>query len=125
MPAADRTRRPGDLDLDRADSRIWPAVLDKLRETAPALAATFEGARPVALDAEEGLKVGFPAELTFNKRKAETPEKRELMADVIEDVPGERLRPTYVLLEDEPAAPEERRPRVRRTRSITMRWWRS
>jgi DNA polymerase III subunit gamma/tau len=85
----------------------WPAVLDKLRETSPALAATFDGARPVSLDAEEGLKVGFPAELTFNKRKAETPEKRELMADVIEDVLGERLRPAYVLLEDEPAAPAE------------------
>jgi hypothetical protein len=85
----------------------WPSVLDKLRETSPALAATFDGARPVSLDAEEGLKVGFPAELTFNKRKAETPEKRELMADVIEDVLGERLRPTYVLLEDEPAAPVE------------------
>jgi hypothetical protein len=82
----------------------WPAVLDKLRETSPALAATFDGARPVSLDAEEGLKVGFPAELTFNKRKAETPEKRELMADVIEDVLGERLRPTYVLLEEKEEA---------------------
>ena len=96
----------GDLDLEQIVS-TWPAVLDKLRETSPALAATFDGARPVSLDAEEGLKVGFPAELTFNKRKAETPEKRELMADVIEDVLGERLRPTYVLLEDEPTAPEE------------------
>jgi DNA polymerase-3 subunit gamma/tau len=85
----------------------WPAVLDKLRETSPALAATFDGARPVSLDSEEGLRVGFPAELTFNKRKAETPEKRELMADAIEDVLGERLRPTYVLLEDEPAVPAE------------------
>jgi DNA polymerase-3 subunit gamma/tau len=96
----------GDLTLEQIVS-TWPAVLDKLRETSPALAATFDGARPVSLDAEEGLKVGFPAELTFNKRKAETPEKRELMADVIEDVLGERLRPTYVLLEDEPAAPAE------------------
>jgi DNA polymerase-3 subunit gamma/tau len=96
----------GDLTLEQIVS-TWPAVLDKLRETSPALAATFDGARPVSLDTEEGLKVGFPAELTFNKRKAETPEKRELMADVIEDVLGERLRPTYVLLEDEPAAPEE------------------
>ncbi len=87
--------------------RTWPAVLDKLRETSPALAATFDGARPVSLD-EEGLKVGFPAELTFNKKKAETPEKRELMADAIEDVLGERLRPTYVLLDGESAAlPEE------------------
>jgi DNA polymerase-3 subunit gamma/tau len=95
----------GQLDLAQIVN-TWPAVLDKLRETSPALAATFDGARPVSLD-EEGLKVGFPAELTFNKRKAETPEKRELMADVIEDVLGERLRPTYVLLEDEPAAPAE------------------
>ncbi len=96
----------GQLDLAQIVN-TWPAVLDKLRETSPALAATFDGARPVSLDTEEGLKVGFPAELTFNKRKAETPEKRELMADVIEDVLGERLRPTYVLLEDEPAAPAE------------------
>jgi DNA polymerase III subunit gamma/tau len=86
--------------------RTWPAVLDKLRETSPALAATFEGARPVSLD-EEGLKVGFPAESTFNKRKAEAPEKRELMAAAIEDVLGERLRPGYVLLDGEPVVSEE------------------
>ena len=96
----------GQLDLAQIVN-TWPAVLDKLRETSPALAATFDGARPVSLDSEEGLRVGFPAELTFNKRKAETPEKRELMADVIEDVLGERLRPTYVLLEDAPPAPAE------------------
>jgi DNA polymerase-3 subunit gamma/tau len=82
----------------------WSAVLDKLRETSPALAATFDGARPVKLDGE-GLEVGFPAELTFNKKKAETPEKRELMADAIEDVLGERLRPNYVLLESESEPP--------------------
>jgi len=86
--------------------RTWPAVLDKLRETSPALAATFDGARPVSLD-EEGLKVGFPAEFTFNKKKAETPEKRELMADAIEDVLGERLRPAYVLLDGEAAPTKE------------------
>lgn len=86
-------------------------MLDKLRETSPALAATFDGARPVSLD-EEGLKVGFPADLTFNKRKAESPEKRDLMATVIEDVLGERLRPTYVLLEGEAAEPVEEEAEV-------------
>ncbi len=86
----------------------WAAVLDKLRETSPALAATFDGARPVSLDAG-GLTIGFPPDLTFNKKKAETPEKRELMADVIEDVLGERIRPSYVLLDEgeEPAPVEE------------------
>ncbi len=95
----------GNLDLEQIVN-TWPAVLDKLRETSPALAATFDGARPVSFDAED-LQVGFPAELTFNKKKAETPEKRELMADVIENVLGERLRPTYVLLEEAPAVPAE------------------
>jgi DNA polymerase III subunit gamma/tau len=104
-PSVEDAAPAGQLDLEQI-ANTWPAVLDKLRETSPALAATFDGARPVALD-EEGLKVGFPAELTFNKRKAETPDKRELMADAIEDVMGERLRPTYVLLDGETAAPEE------------------
>jgi len=81
-------------------------VLDKLREASPALAATFDGALPVSLEETE-LKVGFPADLTFNKKKAETPEKRELMADALEAVLGERLRPSYVLLDDESAAEEE------------------
>jgi DNA polymerase III subunit gamma/tau len=87
------------LDLEEV-KRVWPAVLDKLRQTSPALAATFEGARPVSLS-EDGLEVGFPAGATFNKRKAEDPEKRKQIAAALEAVTGERLRPLYVLLDDE------------------------
>ncbi len=87
------------FDIDQL-TRIWPAVLDKLRETSPALAATFDGARPVALD-ENGLKIGFPPDSTFNKRKAEAPEKRELVADALEVIAGARLRPVYVVLNGE------------------------
>jgi DNA polymerase III subunit gamma/tau len=90
-------KHPSDLETIK---RAWPAVLDKLRETSPALAATFEGARPVGFD-EGGLKVGFPPDSTFNKRKAEAPDKRELMADALEAMLGKRMRPTYVLLEGE------------------------
>ena len=46
-------------------------------ETAPALAATFEGARPVALDAEGAARSASRPTTTFNKRKAEAPEQRE------------------------------------------------
>ena len=82
--------------------RIWPAVLDNLRQEAPALAATFEGARPVAMDGD-GLRIGFPAGSTFNKRKAEAPDKREQFATALEAVAGSRLRPVYVLLDGEDA----------------------
>ena len=96
----------GDLDLDEL-KRVWPAVLQKLAETAPALAATFEGAHPVALD-DDGLSVGFPADKTFNKRKAEEPERRDAVAAAFEAVVGQAIRPTYVLLDGEStaAAPE-------------------
>ncbi len=104
-PAASGPAGDSDLDLD-AVVRIWPAVIDKLRETSPALAATFDGARPVGVEGE-GLTVGFPAEFTFNKRKAEAPDKRELMSDAFEAVAGERLRPVYVLLDGEDAEPRE------------------
>ena len=75
-----------------------------MRRPAPALAATFEGARPVEIDRDGAtLKVGFPASSTFNKRKAEAPEKREQMAAALEAVAGERLRPVYVVLDGEAA----------------------
>jgi DNA polymerase III subunit gamma/tau len=92
-----------DLSLEEIQ-RIWPAVLQKLAETAPALAATFEGARPVAFG-DDGLQIGFPATMTFNKRKADSPERREAVAAAFEAVAGEALRPAYVLLEGE-AAPD-------------------
>jgi hypothetical protein len=82
-------------------------VLDQLLQTAPALAATFEGARPVAVDAEERrVTIGFPADHTFNKRKAEAPDKREQMATALETVLGEELRPVYAVLDGEQASPE-------------------
>ncbi len=103
--------------------RVWPAVLDQLMQTAPALAASFDGARPVELDAgERTVTVGFPAAHTFNKRKAEAPDKREQLVAALEAVLGEKLRPVYVVLEDEDAAPEARGCRT--TPGITRRWWR-
>ena len=90
-------------------------MLDQLLQTAPALAATFEGARPVEVDAEErSVTIGFPADHTFNKRKAEAPDKREQMAAALETVLGEKLRPAYVVLDGEEAAPEAERRRGRR-----------
>jgi DNA polymerase III subunit gamma/tau len=103
-PAEAEEAEPGpagrsDLDLDEL-TRVWPVVLQKLAETAPALAATFEGAHPVAMD-DDGLKVGFPVDKTFNKRKAEGPERRDAVAAAFAAVIGRELRPAYVLLDGE------------------------
>jgi DNA polymerase-3 subunit gamma/tau len=80
--------------------RVWPAVLQKLAETAPALSASFDGARPVSYG-DEGLQIGFPAEMTFNKKKADSPERRDTVAAAFAAVTGIGLRPTYVLLDGE------------------------
>jgi len=105
-PAATGPAGRGELELEGVQ-RVWPAVVDQLHRTAPALAATFEGARPVSVDAgERTATIGFPADHTFNKRKAEAPDKREQMAAALATVLGEQLRPVYVVLEGETASPE-------------------
>jgi DNA polymerase-3 subunit gamma/tau len=83
--------------------QAWPAVLQKLSETAPALAATFEGARPTSFDGA-GLQVGFPAAMTFNKKKADNPERRDTLAAAFAAVTGVGLRPTFVVLSEEEEA---------------------
>jgi DNA polymerase-3 subunit gamma/tau len=84
-------------------TRIWPSVLDKLAEKAPALAATFDGARPVAFD-DEGLAIGFQPDQPFNKRKAESPDRRDALVEAFEAVTGEGVSPRYVMLDEEDAA---------------------
>jgi DNA polymerase-3 subunit gamma/tau len=98
----------GDGDLDLEDlKRVWPAVLDQLAKTAPALAAFFEEARPTGFDAEESVvEICFPSGATFNKRKAETQEQRERVAEALEAVTGRSLKPTYAFAEAETAPTE-------------------
>ena len=84
-------------------TRIWPSVLAKLAEKAPALAATFDGARPVAFD-DEGLAIGFAPDQPFNKRKAESPDRRQALIEAFEAVTGEGVSPRYVMLEEDEVA---------------------
>jgi hypothetical protein len=95
------------MDLEKLQ-RVWPTVLDQLATTAPALAAFFEEARVVGFEAAgKVVEISFPAAATFNKRKAEVPEQRERVAEALQTVTGQSLKPTYVLLGGESAAPEE------------------
>jgi DNA polymerase III subunit gamma/tau len=106
--ASEAAGRSGDdLSFEKLQG-YWPAVLDQLGKTAPALAAFFEEAKPVGYDAEgKTVEISFPAGATFNKRKAEVPEQRERVAEALEAVTGESLKPVYVLAEgsDEPESP--------------------
>jgi DNA polymerase III subunit gamma/tau len=99
-------RSDNELTLEKLQAS-WPAILDQLGKTAPALAAFFEEARPVGYDPDgKTIEISFPASATFNKRKAETPEQRERVAEALETVTGEGIKPVYVLTEAEGESPE-------------------
>ncbi len=98
-PEAPAPSPAGPLDLE-AIQRAWPAVLLKLGEKAPALVATFEGARPVGVDGDV-VEIAFPTDRTFNKRKAESPDRRDAVTAAFEAVAGRPLKPSYVLFEGE------------------------
>jgi DNA polymerase III subunit gamma/tau len=103
-PAGQEPSSAAPSELSFSDiQQAWPAVLQKLAETAPALAATFEGARPTSFDGA-GLQVGFPAAMTFNKKKADNPERRDTLAAAFAAVTGVGLRPTFVVLSEEEEA---------------------
>jgi DNA polymerase III subunit gamma/tau len=100
-PPAPAPQGTGDLVQVK---RIWPTVLDKLAEKAPALAATFDGAGPIAFEGDT-LTIGFPADQPFNKRKAESPDRRQALIDAFTTVTGGPIAPLYVLLEEDAPAP--------------------
>ena len=95
-----------EVDLERITG-LWPAVLDQVRESGSELLSTvFAAARPVAVDTDRAvLEVGFPASAAFHKRKAEAKEARERLAEAVETIVGQPLRPIYVLLEGEEEVP--------------------
>jgi DNA polymerase III subunit gamma/tau len=94
------------IDLERITG-LWPAVIDQVRESGSELLSTvYAAARPVAVEAEGAvLKVGFPASAAFNKRKAEAQGNRERFAEAVRTIVGERLKPVFVLLDNEPEEP--------------------
>jgi DNA polymerase-3 subunit gamma/tau len=87
---------------------LWPVVVDHLRESGSAMLSTlFNGARPLAIDAERSvLRIGFPASAKFNKKKAEAPANIERMAEAVTAIVGQRLRPSYELIDEDASSAE-------------------
>jgi len=109
------------MDLDGIRS-LWPAVIETVRGDNAMLAALLEGARPVALAADE-LKLAFSESASFLKRKAESMGNLETVGTAIQAVAGRPLRLAYELRADdevaaaaaaEPAPPPDPEELVRR-----------
>jgi DNA polymerase III subunit gamma/tau len=102
---------------------LWPAVVDRVREAGSELQSTFfAAARPVAVETDgssPSLRIGFPPSAAFNKRKAESQEARECLAEAIQTIVGVRLRPAYVLLDDEDSSSAEAEPQLSEEELIT------
>jgi DNA polymerase-3 subunit gamma/tau len=103
-PAASAEVEQELVELERV-AELWPAVVDRVREAGSELQSTFfAAARPVAIEGDgpaRSLVIGFPPSAAFNKRKAESQEARECLTAAVQTIVGERLRPAYLLLDDE------------------------
>ncbi|CAN5441862.1 DNA polymerase III subunit gamma/tau [soil metagenome] len=108
-PVAETEDAP-DPNLERV-TELWPAIVDHVRAAgAEMLSTILEGARPLAVDDGDVLRIGFPAGATFNKRKAESRANIDQMSASLQELVGARLRPVYELVEgsdptEQPASP--------------------
>lgn len=103
--------RPAVASLDEF-GRLWPAVRDHLAQSGQSLlAALFDGTRPLAVDAAAGtLEIGFPPTAAFNLRQVEDPERRKVVAEAIQTVLGESLRPVFTLMDSNEASIDDEVP---------------
>jgi DNA polymerase-3 subunit gamma/tau len=79
-------------DLDS----LWPAVLESIREEHKLLRAFFNEAGVTSVTDEE-LVVSFSPSASFNKRKAEEPDNRKILLDILHRLTGRRYRVFFEL----------------------------
>jgi hypothetical protein len=90
---------PPSPDLEDA-ARLWPAVVEQVKERNAMLAALLTDARPIAVSERE-LTLAFPAGADFLKRKAEQDEHRRATAEALKSVSGRALGLRYELRDGE------------------------
>src|SRR5262249_2169449 len=88
----------GELTLDTA-AKLWPAVVETVKQGNAMLAALLADARAVAVGEQE-LTLAFPTGAAFLKRKAEQEENRRVAADAWRSVTGQPLALRYELRDD-------------------------
>ncbi len=105
-PPPTQQQPPASPDLQDA-SRLWPAVVEQVKERNAMLAALLADAKPVAVSERE-LTLAFPSGADFLKRKAEQDEHRRAAVEALRAVSGSALGLRYELRdgEDERGGPE-------------------
>jgi DNA polymerase III subunit gamma/tau len=83
------------LALDEA-AKLWPAVVDTVRQGNAMLAALLADARAIAIGERE-LTLAFPTGAAFLKRKAEQDDNRRVAAEAWRTVSGQSLSLRYEL----------------------------
>jgi hypothetical protein len=95
-------------------ARLWPAVLERVRESdgGEMMAALLADARPLALE-DDVLVLSYPASASFSKRKIEDRANGERLSQALKLVSGRPLAARFEIHDPESDAPAE--PAVRLT----------
>ncbi len=99
------------VDLEQVQQLWKQAILPAMEQRSIPVASVLNEARPVEL-AGDRLVVEFPPAASFHRNLAEDPKNATLIADVLYEVTGRRLTPSFAIGEpsEEEAVEEERAP---------------
>ncbi len=90
-------------------TELWPGVIEAVTEQHGLLGASYAAGRPTGLDGRE-LTISFPAERSFERRKAEAPEARTLAVAAIRSLTGGDVRLVFETAEPAAAAVQPAEP---------------
>jgi DNA polymerase-3 subunit gamma/tau len=102
----------GDVEL----ARLWPAVLERIRDSegGEMMAALLAEARPLSLE-DDVLLLAYPASASFSKRKIEDRANGERLSQALRLVSGRPLAARFEIHEDSEGNGQEGTPVVRLT----------
>ena len=115
-PQPETTPSPPPLKGDVELERLWPAVLERVRESegGEMMAALLADARPLALE-DDVLVLSYPASASFSKRKIEDRANGERLGQALRLVSGRPLVARFEIHDDAEGGEEPGAPVVRLT----------
>jgi DNA polymerase III subunit gamma/tau len=105
-PAHQHSEPVPNLDLEQVQTAWKQAILPAVGERSIPTASVLNEARPVEL-VDDRLVLEFPAAASFHRNLAEEPKNADLLADVLYEVTGRRLRLAFTVGEGDVEEAEE------------------